>query len=174
MKRLLGATLLVFFGCSHAPESRPPQLSAADVNPPGALPGPGPTEAREIELTLDRRLEKCPHVDLRFPFDEAQTVPQDRPELRELAACLNSAPYQDVKLRLIGRTDSQGGKEYNQELGLQRAEYVKKQLVANGVDENRIATVSAGEKAAADHGEYNPPVYNRRVDVVQLAVITPM
>lgn len=174
MKKALGATLLIFFGCSHAPESRSPQLSAAAINPPGALPGPGSMEAREIELTLDRRLEKCPHVDLRFPFDEAQTVAQDRPELRELAACLNSAPYQDVKLRLIGRTDAEGGQQYNQELGLRRAEYVKKQLVANGVNENRIATVSAGERAAADDAGYNPPVYNRRVDVVQLAVIAPM
>jgi outer membrane protein OmpA-like peptidoglycan-associated protein len=146
------------------------QQVPAETTPPGAMPAPPPEVTREIHLTLGSYLQECPHVLIRFPFDESQPLPQDTPELQALAACLNSSPYQNVRVRLIGRTDREGTDEYNRELGKQRAEYVKNALVRDGVDPSRIETESAGAERAGE----GAPGYDRRVDVVQLVAINPI
>jgi peptidoglycan-associated lipoprotein len=48
-------------------------------------------------------------------------------------------------LKLEGNCDEWGSDEYNFALGLKRAESVKKALVAQGVDANKITMVSYGE-----------------------------
>jgi outer membrane protein OmpA-like peptidoglycan-associated protein len=134
------------------------------------LPAPPAETTREIHLTLGTYLQHCPYSLIRFPFDESQPLPQDNPEIEGLAACLNSAPYQNVRVRLIGRTDAEGSHTYNLKLGQDRAEYVKKALVGAGVDAGRIETESAGAAAASD----GKPGYGRRVDVVQLVALNPI
>ena len=142
----------------------------APLTPPGAPPAPPPETTRQIELTLGSYLQQCPHVLIRFPFDESQPLPQDNSELQALAACLNSSPYEKVRVRLIGRTDREGSDEHNQKLGLERAEYVKGALVRYGVDASRIETESAGSVRAGE----GAPGYDRRVDVVQMVAINPI
>lgn len=146
------------------------QRAPALATPPAALPPPPALPAREIHLTLHTYLQQCPNVLIRFPFDESQPLPQDTPELKALAACLNSTPYRNVRLRLIGRTDPEGPEAYNQKLGQQRAEYVKNALVRDGVDASRIETESAGAERAGE----GAPGYDRRVDVVQLVAVNPI
>jgi len=137
---------------------------------PEALPPPPPEVTREIHVTLGSYLQKCPNMLIRFPFDESQPLPQDTPELSALAACLNSSPYRDVRVRLIGRTDREGTDAHNEKLGLERAEYVKKALVNDGVDPARIEVESAGAERAGE----GAPGYDRRVDVVQMVAINPI
>jgi OmpA-OmpF porin, OOP family len=160
MLSCLGLVLLV--GCH--------QQAPAQATPPGELTPPPPQVTREIQLQLGSYLQQCPHVLIRFPFDQSQPLPQDTPELKALAACLNSSPYQTVRVRLIGRTDREGPEAHNEKLGLQRAEYVKNALVRDGVDASRIETQSAGEERAGD----GAPGYDRRVDVVQLVTFHPI
>jgi peptidoglycan-associated lipoprotein len=159
---LWGLALLVLSGCA--------EQAPAQTMTPAALPPPPPEVTREIEVTLGSYLQKCPNMLIRFPFDESQPLPQDTPELEALAACLNSSPYRDVRVRLIGRTDREGTDEYNQKLGLDRAEYVKRALVNEGVDPSRIETESAGAERAGE----GAPGYDRRVDVVQMVAINPI
>lgn len=159
---LYGLALVLVCGCH--------QQAPAQTTPPGELPPPPPQVTREIQLTLGSYLQQCPNVLIRFPFDESKPLPQDTPELNALAACLNSSPYQGIKLRLIGRTDPEGTEAHNAKLGLQRAEYVKSALVRDGVDAGRIETESAG----AEKGGEGAPGYDRRVDVVQLVAIHPI
>lgn len=148
------------------------EQAPAQNTPTGALPPPPPEPTREIQITTGSYLQQCPHMLIRFPFDESQPLPQDVPQLDSLAACLNSSPYRDVRVRLIGRTDREGAEAYNEKLGHDRAEYVKQALVREGVDAARIETESAGaEKAGEGEGA---PGYDRRVDVVQLVVIHPI
>ena len=159
---LAGLALVILCGCQ--------QQAPAKTTPPGALPPPPPEPTREIELTLGSYLQQCPNMLIRFPFDESQPLPQDIPEITALAACLNSSPYRDVRIRLVGRTDREGAEAYNAKLGLQRAEYVKSALVRDGVDASRIETQSAGAERAGE----GAPGYDRRVDVVQMVVLTPL
>jgi outer membrane protein OmpA-like peptidoglycan-associated protein len=159
---LCGCALFVLSGCH--------EQAPAQTMTPAALPPPPPEVTREIELSLGSYLQKCPNMLIRFPFNESQPLPQDTPELEALAACLNSSPYRDVRVRLIGRTDREGTDEYNQKLGLKRAEYVKDALVREGVDPSRIETESAGAERAGE----GAPGYDRRVDVVQMVAINPI
>jgi outer membrane protein OmpA-like peptidoglycan-associated protein len=50
---------------------------------------------------------------------------------------------------LVGHTDPRGTAEYNDKLGLDRAERVKRYLVTNGVDTGRVLTSSVGESEAS-------------------------
>lgn len=168
MTRLMIAVLLACV--TPAALSGCQQQAPAQATPPGALPAPPAEPTREIHLTLGTYLQQCPNTLIRFPFDESRPLPQDNPQLDALAACLNSSPYQGVRLRLIGRTDREGNDAYNQKLGQERAEYVKKALVSHGVDANRIDTQSAGAEQAGE----GAPGYDRRVDVVQLVALNPI
>lgn len=161
-RKLACVAFLVLGACSGQ--------TTAPVTPPGAPPPPPPEVTREIQLTLGSYLQQCPNTLIRFPYNQSQALPQDTPELQALAACLNSSPYQGVKLRLVGRTDREGSDEYNQKLGLERAQYVKDALVRAGVDASRIETESAGAEQAGE----GAPGYDRRVDVVQLVAIKPI
>lgn len=146
------------------------QQTPAPATAPGALPAPPAETTREIRLTLGSYLQQCPHTLIRFPFDESQPLPQDVPEVEGLAACLNSSPYQSVRLRLIGRTDREGPEAYNLKLGQERAQYVKDALVRHGVDASRIEVQSAGAERAGE----GAAGYDRRVDVVQLVALNPI
>lgn len=50
-----------------------------------------------------------------------------------------------LKVVLEGNTDSRGSEAYNQKLGLDRAEAVKSELVAQGIPVDTLSTVSFGE-----------------------------
>ena len=61
----------------------------------------------------------------------------------------------DVRIRVEGHTDERGSDEYNLALGQRRAATAKKYLIARGIDETRIETVSYGEErpVCGDHDE---------------------
>lgn len=55
------------------------------------------------------------------------------------------AKYGDDRIRVFGYTDSVGGKAYNEELSLRRADAVKRVLVGRGVQEKQITALGMGE-----------------------------
>ncbi len=55
------------------------------------------------------------------------------------------AKYSDDRIRVYGYTDSVGGKAYNEELSLRRADAVKRVLVGRGVQEKQITALGQGE-----------------------------
>jgi len=61
------------------------------------------------------------------------------------AASVMQGDASDFNLKLEGNCDEWGSDEYNMALGLKRASSVKKALVAEGVDAERISMVSFGE-----------------------------
>ncbi len=69
------------------------------------------------------------------------------------------------KLMLIGHTDDTGDAEYNQRLGLRRAEFVKEALVKHGVEKNKISTCSRGEEDVNQQKAQVDSWMFRRVDV---------
>jgi outer membrane protein OmpA-like peptidoglycan-associated protein len=55
------------------------------------------------------------------------------------------AKYSDDRIRIFGYTDTVGGKTYNEELSLRRADAVKRVLVGRGVQEKQITALGMGE-----------------------------
>jgi peptidoglycan-associated lipoprotein len=70
-------------------------------------------------------------------------------------------------VRLEGHTDERGSREYNIGLGERRAQTVRRALLAQGVAESQITTVSYGEERPAVEGSDEAAfAQNRRVELV--------
>ncbi len=168
---LLGGTLSAC--ASQSPSSPPPQLPEA--GPDGeyhvTLPQPPPAEPRYIGMELENDLQGCAIEAPKFFYDGTETRPQDAARLRALADCLNRNEYADSQVLLVGKADPRGSDAYNQELGRARAEDIKRLLVEDGVDADRIAIQSAGEEAAVGDSEAYSYGYDRRVDIVQIGLV---
>ena len=79
------------------------------------------------------------------------------------------ADNQNVYLEIQGYTDSTGSAQYNQQLGLQRAESVRRHLYAQSVALDRMATISYGEDSPAEPNDTaEGRALNRRVEIVVL------
>jgi hypothetical protein len=71
----------------------------------------------------------------------------------------------DLKVLIEGHTDSVGSDDYNQKLGLRRAQTVIKELTAQGIDASRLSATSFGETKPAINQETDwAHAVNRRVE----------
>lgn len=89
-----------------------------------------------------------------FGFDKSSLTPEARKVLAEQADFLKANP--NVTVTIEGHADERGTREYNLALGERRANSVKNYLVALGVDESRIRTISYGKErpAVLGHNEF--------------------
>ena len=75
----------------------------------------------------------------------------------------------DVEIRIEGHCDEWGRDEYNLALGLRRAHSVKKLMIAEGIQENRISLVSYGEMNPVCNDKSSVcSAKNRRVEFIKL------
>lgn len=88
----------------------------------------------------NRHIVPFEHDSAALPFDAAEIV---EPHARYL----HENP--DIKVALQGSASSPGGSDYNYELGLKRANAVKRLFKELGVDEARIIVMSIGETKAS-------------------------
>jgi outer membrane protein OmpA-like peptidoglycan-associated protein len=103
-----------------------------------------------------------------FGSDDTALTPQGEQRLAALADRLKSE-NQNVYLEIQGHTDATGPVDYNERLGLQRAESVRRYLHTQGVAMNRMATISYGEEMpAAPNETAEGRANNRRVAIVVL------
>lgn len=86
------------------------------------------------------------HDDIQFEIGRKGLSDDGKAALLRHAEFLKSEP--DWGILLQGYTDQQGSMSFNKILGLKRAETVKQQLMALGVSETAIRTVSLGEEGA--------------------------
>ncbi len=98
-----------------------------------------------------------------FEFDSASTRDADQSTMQTLADCMVSGALKGKSIKLIGHTDPRGTPNYNEKLGLERAERVKNYLVTHGVDTTRVQVESVGEDKASPAPKDWPK--NRRVEV---------
>jgi len=83
-----------------------------------------------------------------FDFDKSDLKPEAQAVLKKKADWLRQHPA--YSLRIEGNCDERGTSEYNLALGERRANSAKKFLVALGIAEQRIATISYGEERPVD------------------------
>ncbi len=106
---------------------------------------------------------------VKFSSGKWELTPEGEARLTELAGRLKGE-NRNVYLEVQGHTDSQGSDTYNDKLGQERAEAVRRFLAKQGVALNRIATISYGEaEPVADNTSRDGRAQNRRVVVMVLA-----
>ncbi len=116
-------------------------------------------------------LEPKQHVmeevfEIRFDFNKA-TI---KPEYQELIEHLATATQENknIKVSVVGHTDTSGSVNYNYALGGRRADAVQKMLIKYGIPASQIVAVSAGEQdLAVPTPDNTPNAENRRVRVVK-------
>lgn len=79
-----------------------------------------------------------------FDFDRYEVTAEGRETLERQAEWLGR--YPNLVITVEGHCDERGTREYNLALGERRAQAVKSYLVALGVDDSRVTTVSYGKE----------------------------
>lgn len=106
--------------------------------------------------------------EITFDTDKSTLSDGAQSRLSKLAGDLK-ADNRNVYLEIQGHTDSTGPAQYNQQLGLQRAESVRRHLHGQGVALERMATISYGEDAPVQpNNTAEGRAANRRVEIVVL------
>lgn len=103
-----------------------------------------------------------------FDVNKADIKPESNGTLKSIADVLKENP--DVRVKIVGHTDSDGDDALNLELSKRRAESVKKELSQNyGIDAVRMETEGAGEKQPlAPNNTPASKAQNRRVEFLKL------
>jgi peptidoglycan-associated lipoprotein len=106
---------------------------------------------------------------VKFGFDTSDLSPDAEAALDQFASQLKQE-NKNIYLEIQGHTDSVGSERYNEELGLLRAEAVRRYLnQKHGIPLHRINVISYGETAAvADNSTREGRAQNRRVALVVL------
>ncbi|MBD5389237.1 OmpA family protein [bacterium] len=116
-------------------------------------------------------LEPKQHVmeeifEIRFDFNESTIKPEYQELIKKLATATQN--NKNIKVSVVGHTDTVGSTNYNYALGGRRADAVQKMLIQYGIPAGQIVAVSAGEeglKVPTPDGVANAE--NRRVRVVK-------
>ncbi len=105
----------------------------------------------------------------KFAVDTADLSPEAQTAIDQFAEQLKSQ-NKNVYVEIQGHTDSTGSEKYNEELGLLRAEAVRRYLnQKHGFPLHRINVISYGETASvADNNTREGRAQNRRVALVVL------
>ena len=103
-----------------------------------------------------------------FDVNSDKIKPESYGTLKEIAKVLSDNP--DLKVKIIGHTDSDGSDESNLDLSKRRAASVKNSLAAEfGLDAARMETDGKGEsEPAADNSTPEGKANNRRVEFIKI------
>ncbi len=77
--------------------------------------------------------------------------------------------FKNVRIKIVGHTDSQGARTYNKMLSIDRANSVRNYLVARGIDPSRIVATGYGEeRPISSNRTAQGRAQNRRVEIIPL------
>lgn len=104
---------------------------------------------------------------IRFSVNSSVLLPESNGVLREIAAVLTKNP--ELKIHIIGHTDSDGDEAANLELSKKRAGSVKQALMSDyNIDAARMLAEGAGEqKPVSDNNTKEGRANNRRVEFIK-------
>ena len=108
-------------------------------------------------------VEKIIFPDIAFRFDSSELTDLGKGKIYLIAQKIKEKS--DVLVSIEGHTDYVGSEEYNQRLGLRRAQRVMKELADLGIDTSRVSVASYGEtKPLLDQQTEWARAVNRRVE----------
>lgn len=101
---------------------------------------------------------------LYFVGDSSDLTPESRADLPGILDAIRQWPVSEVSV--IGHTDTRGESGYNDQLSLQRAEAIRREILALGGDPQRVSVAGRGERelAVPTADETGEP-RNRRVEI---------
>jgi peptidoglycan-associated lipoprotein len=121
-------------------------------------------ETQIAELIMMNEIVSINNTVVRFEFDSYELSFEQRTKLQSVIDFMRIHP--EVSITLEGHTDERGLREYNLGLGESRALAVRAFLVSNGIDGNRVRTVSYGKERPKCLGAYSDCwAQNRRVEI---------
>jgi outer membrane protein OmpA-like peptidoglycan-associated protein len=116
----------------------------------------------ELKIKNDNWISGVYSFKINFNSGSSKVKKQYYPQIKELAAYLKNNNY---KVEIQGHTDSVGKEKYNQQLSERRAASVRKEILKQGINENRVYAVGYGELAPiASNKTKNGKFQNRRVE----------
>ena len=121
-----------------------PALPAPAVTPPAPAVAPAPAPEPPAPVAA-RESEKEPSLgDIFFDYDQSLIRPDAKKTLDKNLEWLRGTATPNLVIE--GHCDERGSQEYNLALGQRRAKAAQDFLVASGIDEKRIKTISYGKE----------------------------
>ncbi len=114
-------------------------------------------EAKEEEVEVDPT-----DIIVYFAFDNYSLSDEAMEKLAQISLWMST--HTETKIHIEGHCCEMGTNEYNLALGEMRSLSAKKYLIALGVDESKISTISYGEERPLDPGHYEEARAKNRRD----------
>jgi peptidoglycan-associated lipoprotein len=129
---LIASTALLLAGCGL--NTGPRQTTAVPAQPHGLRAAP--------PAAIERTAQVAP--DVYFNFNSHAIPRLEQKKLANIASGLQGIlrDFPDVIIVIEGHCDDRGMAQYNEELGLQRANAVKQALLSRGFPDDRLRTAS--------------------------------
>lgn len=174
---LLLVTAAATVTACHPSEPTSPEVGLRKPVDPPKMPDLGRGAPRASQDTLysvyvgDALVRSCSGPAPFFSFDSSDAAAKDQPTMQMLSNCMIDGPLKGKSIQLIGHTDPRGSANYNDKLGLERAERVRRYLVTHGVSPTRVAVETVGEDEARDTPKDWPK--DRRVEIRLAPEVSP-
>lgn len=137
------------------------KIKVAGEGPPPPPPPPEPEAPKRVEVLADKIQinEK-----IQFEVAKANIKEESHDLLNEIVQVIKDNPH-IKKIRIEGHASSEGADDFNMRLSDDRAKAVKKYLVDNGLDEDRLVAKGYGETQPLDSNDTEAGrEKNRRVE----------
>jgi len=122
------------------------------------------TEPLELSLEPVYQEQKIVTHSIHFKSDSANLEPLAIKTLEKILTLMKTNP--ELKIEIIGHTDSTGPEDYNQRLSELRARVVADWLIRNGINSKRIKAIGKGEsEPIADNSTPEGRAKNRRTEI---------
>jgi outer membrane protein OmpA-like peptidoglycan-associated protein len=122
------------------------------------------TNGIEAKLEIIKPEDPISLANVNFAVNSSALSKQARSLLDSVAKIIKNKGFQEVSL--IGFTDPDGSRAYNERLSLARAESVRKYLASKGIKVRFSVDAQADENPVADNDTKQGKALNRRVEIV--------
>jgi outer membrane protein OmpA-like peptidoglycan-associated protein len=152
-----------------------PTIVSQPETPPKSTPAPSPTETAPTPAPTPESRPATPFApgktvifpEITFVSGESAPDPAASKVLDQVFEILNKNP--EIRLEIIGHTDSVGSEKSNQALSKKRAEFVINYLIHRGIASDRLVAGWYGEmKPIASNETAEGRSQNRRIEFIQL------